>query len=125
MYDNCDTPDRAASLSHKRANVDLTCSFALHGFLAIYAISSVGHDGQTIRTDRLIASETETVTPILDANQGGVHETNIGEITFQKPRCEVAFFSESHFVHSVRRVLDGDGISIVHTLGKYIMPAFE
>jgi len=93
-------------------------SIALHGFLAIYAIRSMGHDAQTIQTDRLIASETKTVSSILDATQRRVHETNICEITFQKPRGEVAFFSESHLVHSVRRVLDRDGISIVHTLGE-------
>jgi hypothetical protein len=85
----------------------------------------MGHDAQTVQTDRLIASETETVSPILDASQRRVHETNICEITLQKPRSEVSFFSESHLVHSVSRVLDRDGISIVHTLGKYIMPAFE
>jgi predicted solute-binding protein len=105
--------------------VDLTYSFALHGFLATYAICSVRHDAQASQADRLIASETETISPILDASQRCVHETNIREITFQEPRSEIAFFSKSHLVHSVRRVLDGDGISIVHTLGKYIMPAFE
>jgi len=73
MYDNCDTPDRVDSLSHKRAGevvmeADLIYSIALHGFLAIYAIRSMGHDAETIQTDRLIASETETVSPILDAS---------------------------------------------------------
>src|ERR1700687_4671714 len=83
------------------------------------------HDAQTIQADRFIASETEAVGPLLDAGQRCLHETNVREITFQEPRGEVPFFIDSHLVHSVRRVLYGDGISIVHTLGKYIAPAFE
>jgi hypothetical protein len=106
-------------------DADLTCSIPLRGFLAIDAKRSMRQDAQTIQTDRLIASETETISPILDASQRRVHETNIREITFQEPRGEIAFFSKSHLVHSVRSVLDRDGISIVHTLGKHIMPAFE
>jgi hypothetical protein len=104
---------------------DLIYSIPLYGLLAIYAISSMGHDAQTIHTDCLIASETEAVSPILDSSQCRVHKTNIREITFQEARGEIAFFSKSHLVHGVRSVLDRDGISIVHTLGKYIMPAFE
>src|SRR6185295_14546464 len=123
-------PDRTVSLSHKHAGDDFmevapACFIALYGFLAIYAIRSMRNGAQTIQTDRLIASDAQAVSPFLDAGQCRVYETNVCEITFQKSRGEVAFFSEPHLIHSVRRILDGDAISIVHTFGKCIAPARE
>src|SRR5665213_2802499 len=106
-------------------DADLMCSIPLLGFLAIDAKSSMRHDAQTIQTDRFIASETEAVGPVLDADQRRLHETNVCEITFHNPCGEVPFSSESHLVHRVRRFLDRDSISTVQTPRKCIALAFE
>jgi hypothetical protein len=129
MYDNSDVPDRAVSLCRKRAgnvfmDADLMCSIALRGFLAIDAKRSMRHDAQSIQTDYFIASETDAVGPFLNAGQRCLHKTNVCEIPFQNPRGEVPFFSESHFVHHVRRFLDRDRISTVQTPRKCIALAF-
>jgi hypothetical protein len=102
-----------------------TESIVLRRFLASDAEPGMRHSAQTIRPDRFIASETEAINPLLDAGQRCLHETSLGEITAQNLDGEVPLFGESHLVHGVRCILDGDGVSSSRSVPECLDPAFE